>query len=233
MTAHYFTTPEGPETRSELEIELRGRSVRVATSAGVFSPRALDKGTAVLLDAVPAPEGHEFLDLGCGWGPLTLAMGLAARDRLASGSGSASADDDGADVPLGIPGGEESGPRITAVDVNERSLALTRDNAVAVGLAVEALLPGEVPADRLFDTMWSNPPIRIGKEALHELLLHWLPRLSPAGAAWMVVQKNLGADSLQKWLLQALPERTGQEWTVERISSSRGFRVLKVSRRSP
>lgn len=180
--------------------------MKVMTAAGVFSPKALDKGTAVLLEAVPDPEGSEFLDLGCGWGPITLALGLAG-----------------------------AGGRVTAVDVNERSLALTRDNAAAAALpaevSVETYLPDEVPRERLFDTIWSNPPIRIGKEALHELLLRWLPRLSDSGTAWLVVQKNLGADSLQKWLLETLPVHTGQPWSVERCASSKGFRVLAVSRR--
>ncbi|MDO5618732.1 class I SAM-dependent methyltransferase [Kocuria sp.] len=204
MTAHYFLTPDGPEQRMELEVQLRGQQLRVVTADGVFSPKALDKGTAVLLEEVPDPVGREFLDLGCGWGPITLAMGL----------GSTAHDDS----------------RVTAVDVNERSLALTRDNAAAHGVRVEVCLPDEVPPERQFDVLWSNPPIRIGKEALHKLLLRWLPRLSPTGEAWLVVQKNLGADSLQKWMLTALPEATGTAWDVERVSTSKGFRVLRVSR---
>lgn len=206
MTSHYFTTPDGPETRSELNIELRGRRLRVVTASGVFSPKALDKGTAVLLDAVPDPDGSELLDLGCGWGPITVAMGSAATTADA---------------------------RVTAVDVNKRSLALTRDNAAAHGVTVETYLPDRVPEERMFDVIWSNPPIRIGKDALHELLLRWLPRLSPTGTAWLVVQKNLGADSLQEWLAQTLPEHTGQRWTVQRAATSKGFRVFSVSRTSP
>lgn len=211
MMAHYFTTPDGPENRSELEVEIRGRRVRVVTAAGVFSPGALDKGTAVLLDAVPDPLGAEFLDLGCGWGPVTLALGFSGR---ADGER------------------DDARPRVTSVDVNERSLALTRDNAAAYSVTAEPYLPQEVPEDRRFDVIWSNPPIRIGKEALHELLLLWLPRLTPGGEAWLVVQKNLGADSLQTWLTRALPEATGEPWSVTRDSTSKGFRVLRVSRTS-
>ena len=119
------------------------------------------------------------------------------------------------------------GTRVTAVDVNERSLALTRDNAAALGLGtVEALRPGDVDPQRRFGTIWSNPPIRIGKDALHELLLLWLPRLAPGGTAWLVVQKNLGADSLQKWLSGAL----GEGFAVARATTDKGFRVLRVER---
>lgn len=177
--AHYFTTPQDEERRSRIRVQLRGREVSVETAGGVFSPKGLDKGTAILLDEVPDPTGAELLDLGCGWGPVAIAMAQAG----------------------------QPGARVTAVDVNDRSLGLTRDNAAALGLTgVEALRPQDVPDDRRFDTIWSNPPIRIGKQALHELLLLWLPRLASGGTAWLVVQKNLGADTLQSWLATALPE---------------------------
>lgn len=200
--SHYFMTPQDEERRSALRVRLRGHELQVQTAGGVFSPRALDRGTAVLLDEVPDPQGAELLDLGCGWGPLTLALGQAAPEA-----------------------------RITAVDVNERSLGLTRDNAAAAGLQrVEALLPDQVPADRRYDTIWSNPPIRIGKQALHELLSLWLPRLAPEGTAWLVVQKNLGADTLQAWLARELPAMAPGPWSVQRTATAKGFRVLAVRR---
>ena len=71
-----------------------------------------------------------------------------------------------------------------------------------------------------FNTIWSNPPIRIGKEALHELLLLWLPRLAPGGIAWLVVQKNLGSDSLQKWLGTVLPARLEHRAGLDRTRPS-------------
>ncbi len=198
-TEHYFSEdPSAPEVRRSVAVTLRGREVVLQTANGVFSPRGLDKGTSVLLENVPDPAGTELLDIGCGWGPIALSLAGAA-----------------------------PGARVTAVDVNERSLRLTRDNAAALGLtAVEALLPEQVPADRRFDTIWSNPPVRIGKQQLHELLLRWLPRLAPGGSAWLVVQKNLGADSLQRWLGTAL----GGGFRVSRHSTDKGFRVLLVER---
>ncbi|WP_309080175.1 methyltransferase [Zhihengliuella sp.] len=197
---HYFSAqPATPEKRKTISVHLGGSERRVQTAGGIFSPDGIDKGTAVLLSEVPAPAatGH-LLDIGCGWGPIALTMALASPEAT-----------------------------VHAVDVNERSLGLTRDNAAALGLDnVVAGLPASVPADLTFGTIWSNPPIRIGKDALHELLLTWLPRLAPGGSAWLVVQKNLGADSLLAWLRRSMPA----DWDVERVSTAKSFRILRVAR---
>ncbi|WP_456697989.1 class I SAM-dependent methyltransferase [Aeromicrobium sp. P5_D10] len=116
-----------------------------------------------------------------------------------------------------------SGATVWAVDTNQRALDLTRVNAERLGLSVQAVLPDEVPADVIFDQIWSNPPIRIGKQPLHDLLLRWLPRLAPDGVARLVVGKNLGADSLQRWLVD-------QGWPTRRADSEKGFRILEVRR---
>ena len=172
----------------------------VHTANGVFSPDRVDTGTAVLLgDVPPPPPAGALLDLGCGWGPLALTLGLR----------SPAAD-------------------VYAVDVNERALDLVRRNAAALGLdRVQACRPDQVPEGLRFATIWSNPPIRVGKAALHELLRTWLPRLEPDGTAYLVVQKNLGADSLQRWIAGELG------MPCERLASSRGFRVLAVAAGQP
>ncbi len=194
---HYFTNqPASPADVRSLRVRLAGQSVTVQTAAGVFSPDRLDPGTAVLLDKVPPPpSGGALLDLGCGWGPLALTLALLS-------------------------------PRATvyAVDVNERAVGLARRNAAALGLAhVQACLPDQVGDDVRFATIWSNPPIRVGKTALHELLRTWLPRLEPKGTAYLVVQKHLGSDSLQRWITSELG------MPCRRLASARGFRVLAVS----
>ncbi|MBG6217482.1 16S rRNA G1207 methylase RsmC [Arthrobacter sp. CAN_A6] len=196
---HYFTAkPAGPEVRRPLSVVLDGQRRDLVTSSGLFSPDGVDKGTAILLAAVPRPSGARLLDIGCGWGALALSMALKAP---------------AADV--------------YAVDVNERCLALTRDNAARLGLPnVYVSTPDGVDPALEFDTVWSNPPIRIGKQELHALLLAWLPRLAPDGDAWLVVQKNLGADSLQRWLAESLPEG----FAVQRADTSKSFRVLHVKR---
>ncbi|NJC21970.1 16S rRNA G1207 methylase RsmC [Arthrobacter pigmenti] len=197
---HYFSaTPAGPDQRRALRVVLDGRLRELVTAGGIFSPDGVDKGTSILLAEVPPPEGQTLLDIGCGWGPLALTMAL-----------------------------QEPKARVVAVDVNERALGLVRENASRLGLDnLSAAAPDAVAADLTFDTIWSNPPIRIGKEALHALLLTWLPRLAPGGTAWLVVQKNLGADSLQRWLVAEFDE--GYE--VDRAATAKSFRILRVTRR--
>jgi 16S rRNA G1207 methylase RsmC len=111
------------------------------------------------------------------------------------------------------------------VDVNRRAVALTAANAASLGLAnVRAVTPDEVPGDVRFRAIWSNPPIRIGKAALQEILGIWLPRLEPTGRAWLVVHKHLGSDSLASWL-------AAEGWSVERAASRKGYRILSVGHR--
>ncbi len=114
---------------------------------------------------------------------------------------------------------------VTGVDVNERALLLANENAASLGVPdrFRAVLPDEVADDATYDEIWSNPPIRIGKAALHDLLLRWLPRLDPGGRAVMVVGRNLGADSLQRWL-------GDQGYPTTRLASAKGFRVLESRR---
>lgn len=198
MSGHYFDDrPGGPEHRRTVELEAWGHRLTCTTSSGVFSADHLDHATRVLLESGEPPTGT-VLDLGSGWGPVACAVAAAQPT---------------ADV--------------WAVDVNERARGLTRLNADAVtaagGAVVHVAAPEDVPADVRFDALWSNPPIRIGKDALHALLLHWLPRLADDGEARLVVGRNLGADSLHRWL-------DGQGWPTERLTSSKGFRVLAVRR---
>jgi 16S rRNA (guanine1207-N2)-methyltransferase len=109
------------------------------------------------------------------------------------------------------------------------ALTLTNENAALLGLGnVTASTPEDVDPELRFDTIWSNPPIRIGKDELHSLLLLWLPRLAPGGSAWLVVQKNLGSDSLQRWLAEVLDD----SFTVTRESTSKSFRILRVRKAS-
>jgi 16S rRNA (guanine1207-N2)-methyltransferase len=203
VSEHYFTESPSSEAKTrELRLELAGREVTVETVSGTFSPTRLDLGTAVLLRHLPEPPTGDVLDLGCGWGPIALHTALEAKD---------------AEVAL----------RVWALDVNSRSLETTAANARRLGLdSIAPVTAEQIPADLQFSAIRSNPPIRIGKAALHELLETWLPRLAPGGRADLVVSKNLGADSLQKWIAQML----GDGFTIERTGSSKGFRVLTVHR---
>ena len=196
---HYFTAqPASADERRVLRVRLAGQGIEVETAGGVFSPDHVDTGTRVLLDhAPPPPAAGDLLDLGCGWGPIALTLALTSPDA-----------------------------RVWAVDVNERALDLVRRNAERAGATnLTALRPDEVPADVRFAAIWSNPPIRVGKAALHELLRSWLPRLDAGARAQLVISKNLGADSLQRWLADEL----GPDLVVERTANAKGFRVLTVS----
>lgn len=202
---HYFSArPASQEALRQVPVRLADQDVEVVTAGGIFSPDGIDKGTRVLLDqAPPPPPEGTLLDLGCGWGPLALTLALRS------------------------PAAE-----VHAVDVNERALDLARRNATALGCPrLRVATPEQVDPGVRFDLIWSNPPIRVGKQALHELLLGWLPRLAghERAAAYLVVQKNLGADSLHSWLTASLPEAMGPV-RVTREGSSKGFRVLRVSR---
>lgn len=196
---HYFTArPAAPDERRTITVRLAGRDVDVTTATGVFSSHRIDLGTRVLLREVPRPPSHgHLLDLGCGWGPLALTMAMLSPEAT-----------------------------VWAVDVNERALDLVRRNAAELDLpGVRAVRPDEVP-DVPLDALWSNPPIRVGKETLHEMLASWLPRLSETGQAHLVVQRNLGSDSLHRWLNDAL----GPDLLTDRAGSAKGFRVLRVIR---
>jgi len=195
-TGQYFEpNPATASHRSEVRLDLPDVSFRLATDRGVFSGSQVDPGTKILLRDGPAPRAAgTIVDLGCGYGPIAVA--LAAR----------------------------TGATIMAVDVNERARELCRENAATAGLTnVVVLAPDEVPDDLRVDEIWSNPPIRVGKPALHALLLEWLDRLVEGGRAVLVVQRHLGADSLATWLAE-------QGWQVERSASKQSYRLLEVTR---
>jgi 16S rRNA (guanine1207-N2)-methyltransferase len=180
----------------EVPLLLPDVDLRLATDRGVFSAQRVDRGTRFLLleGPPPGPDAAELLDLGCGYGPIACALAVRS-----------------------------PGSRIWAVDVNERALDLCRRNAKAAGLEnMVVTSPDGVPADLRFDAIYANPPIRIGKPALHDLLTRWLGMLAHDGTAHLVVQRHLGADSLARWL-------TDQGWPTVRRASRKGFRLLDVT----
>ncbi|MDZ7544998.1 16S rRNA methyltransferase [Gardnerella vaginalis] len=200
---YFSTNPNSLDLRRTLQVDLRGHKVSVQVSNGVFSSSKLDLGTAVLLKHAPqSPENGRFFDIGCGWGAISLALGF-----------------------------ESPNAQIYAVDVNERALELTNINAKNAGLnnihtyLVEDALKED--SSKNIDLIWSNPPIRVGKDVLHNILLTWLPRLKVGGAAYLVVQKNLGSDSLIPWLSKNL----GEDFSVEKYASSKGYRIIEVLRK--
>ncbi len=198
MDEHYFSAdPAVAFKRVPVSASVWGRDLELTSGSGVFAQGRLDIGTAVLFrETEPPSSGSTYLDLGCGYGVIGLALAVVRPEATVWG-----------------------------VDVNERAVLLANENADRLDVAgrYDAAVPDAIPDALEFDEIWSNPPIRIGKEALHELLLRWLPRLAPGGRAVMVVGKNLGADSLQRWLGE-------QGFPTTRLASAKGFRVLESRR---
>lgn len=192
MSQYFDEAPVAAHRSGQVELAVGDRALTLATDSGVFSGSRIDPGTAILLDTVPPPpESGHLLDLGCGYGPIALQLAVLAPAAT-----------------------------VWAVDVNARARELTAANVKAAGLDnVRVCHPDEAPADIRFAAMLSNPPIRIGKQALHDLLRQWLSRVD--GQSFLVVQKHLGADSLQRWL-----DENG--WPTERIRSKKAYRILRV-----
>jgi 16S rRNA (guanine1207-N2)-methyltransferase len=193
---HYFSQhPAAAHRPGAVHLVLPDLHFELETDAGMFSPGRVDAGTRLLLETAPPPppSGH-LLDLGTGYGPLAMAM--AARSP---------------------------GAVVWAVDVNERALELCARNADRGGLPnVRCVIPQAPGLPGQFDLVWSNPPIRIGKQALHLLLSTWLGRLAPGAPGYLVVQRHLGADSLHRWLAEA-------GWVTARVAARGGYRVLRVT----
>lgn len=193
--AHYFDPAPAVESKPrKVHLHVGELAVELQADRGVFGSRGVDLGTLVLLkEAPPPPSRGDILDLGSGYGPIAVALARQAPEA-----------------------------RIWAVDVNERALELTRANAVTAAVTnVTAHSPAQIPEELRFEAIYSNPPVRIGKAALHELLLSWLRRLRPDGRAYLVVQRNLGADSLAAWLAT-------EGYEVRRLKAKKGYRVLEV-----
>lgn len=202
VTDHYFSSNAAPtsDELTPLTVQIRGRSFDMVVADRVFSSHRLDTGTKVLLTEVdPLPQGR-VLDLGCGWGPIAVLLASECPEC-----------------------------EVWAVDVNERALALTSHNAKRNKCANIRVMEADVALETAlkdgvtFDAIWSNPPVRIGKRALRQMLTAWLQLLSDDGTAWLVVARNLGADSLIKWL-------NIEGWDARKEHSKKGYRIISVRR---
>jgi 16S rRNA (guanine1207-N2)-methyltransferase len=193
---HYFDpSPRAPSRLRTIPLVLPDLTLDLETDRGVFSADAVDRGTKLLLLEGPRPPpAGSLLDLGCGYG--AIAVTLARRSPSAS---------------------------VWAVDVNERARHLAEVNADrAVARNVTVCHPDDVPPELRFAAIYSNPPVRIGKDALHDLLTTWLGRLDTGAHAYLVVHKHLGSDSLASWLSE-------QGRTVARLGSRMGYRILDAA----
>lgn len=197
VAEHYFSSePAAPKKTVSLSIEVGGEQIRLDAASGTFSSSRLDSGTAVLLKASKHfPKDGNVLDIGCGWGPIGISIAKLQPQTVVYG-----------------------------IDINQRSIDQSKQNAALNQLSnFSAMKPDQLPDEIRFSAIWSNPPIRVGKQVLHQLMLTYIPRLEQGGKAVLVVSKNLGADSFQRWLEAQFPETD-----VSRLATDKGYRVIQL-----
>ena len=194
---HYFSSdPAAAKKTVSISIQVSGDEIELQAASGTFSSSKLDAGTAVLLKQEKFfPKDGAVLDLGCGWGPIGISIAHTCPNA-----------------------------KVFGVDINQRSIEQSNLNASSLKLPnYQAMHSKDLPAELSFSAIWSNPPIRVGKKVLHELMQTYIPRLEPGGKAMLVVQKNLGADSFQRWLAT-----TFDSCEVRRFATDKGYRVIEL-----
>lgn len=172
MPDHYYTeNPNSAHDERRIALQALGNDLTFVTDAGVFSRDGLDRGTEVLLEALPPLEGR-VLDLGCGWGAVGVALGkrYPALD-------------------------------IVMTDINSRAVELARRNLAENGVTAAVLQgDGFDAVEGRFDAIVTNPPIRAGKAVIYGLFARAREYLEPDGALYVVIRKQQGAPSALKYL---------------------------------
>lgn len=171
---HYYTSaPTSAHKIGEVRWNYRGHDLVFTTDSGVFSRTELDRGTEVLLEALPETVAGSVLDMGCGWGVIGVAVGKHWPET-----------------------------RIVMADINQRACGLSRDNARHNGVAAEVLESDgyEKVLDRRFDLILQNPPIRAGKQVIYQMFAHAACCLNEQGELWLVIRKQQGAPSAITYL---------------------------------
>jgi 16S rRNA (guanine1207-N2)-methyltransferase len=194
MAEHYWTEKPGSEQkRQTIHAQIRGVGLSLTTDRGVFSKSQLDYGTRVLIGAVELPEAATAVDLGCGYGPVSAFLGRLYPDS-----------------------------RWTLIDVNERALALARENVAALSPRTQFVLSDgfQEVSDLVVDAVILNPPIRTGKQVIYRLFEESHMHLKFGGVLWIVIQKKQGAASAKA----ELEERFR---SVDCVAKSGGYHVYR------
>ncbi|MBH5320808.1 class I SAM-dependent methyltransferase [Paenibacillus sp. GSMTC-2017] len=196
MSNHYYSkTPEVKHNRQVHSAELRGYSMKFVTDAGVFSKTGIDYGSRVLIDAMELKEDDRILDVGCGYGPIGLTAAMIAK-----------------------------GGHVTMIDINERAVELSKENAKQNGITNITALQSdlyEAVNNKTFNVILTNPPIRAGKATVHRVFEEGYALLESGGTMWVVIQKKQGAPSAMEKLTQLFGE-------VEEVTKDKGYRILKA-----
>jgi len=189
--SHYFENDKNLKSDEQLiKVSVNNTDLTFLTDSGVFSKKGLDFGTRSLLESIPDVKGN-ILDLGCGYGA------------------------------IGIYIAKTTNSKVDMIDINERSVKLAKRNSILNNVDVNIMSnDGFDNIDERYDFIISNPPIRIGKEKLYQLLNDALKHLKKDGELWIVINKNQGVKSLINDF--------GKEYTVEVVKKNKGFYIIKL-----
>jgi 16S rRNA (guanine1207-N2)-methyltransferase len=199
MTNHYFSkSPESESAPVYWDYRLRGNSFRFKTDRGVFSKKEVDFGSRLLIETFQLEnKSGLMLDVGCGYGPIGLSLAKAFPNTI-----------------------------VHMVDVNERALALARENAILNHIdnvriyESDRLLGIE---DTRFQAILTNPPVRAGKKIVHDIFEQSADRLDAEGELWVVIQKKQGAPSA----VEKLETLFGQ---VDIVEKSKGYFIIRAKK---
>lgn len=196
LNDHYYTNnPSSKHDMQTFETELRGQKLKFTTDAGVFSRDGVDFGSRLLIETVRLPDGAKVLDVGCGYGPIGVTCAKL-----------------------------DPSSRVTMADINERAVELAGKNAEQNGAAnARAVVSDmyEAIAERDYDAVLTNPPIRAGKATVHGIFSGARDVLKEGGALWVVIQKKQGAPSALAKLRELYAK-------VEEVDKDKGYRIFRA-----
>lgn len=191
ITSHYYSeNPNVKRLSKEIIVNIKDITLKFITDNGIFSKKGLDFGTRTLLENINVEKiKGQVLDLGCGYGP------------------------------IGIYISKKTGIEVDMIDVNSISLELSKKNALLNQVTVNVMYSDKYEKiNKKYDLIITNPPIRIGKKGLYEILFNAKDYLIKGGQLWLVIHKDQGAKSLIKDLKT--------EYNVSIVEKNKGFYVI-------